>query len=500
MGKYLLKPFLLTTGVCLLLTFSGCKDDYDDPTAMDEEEVMEQPTPLPYDDQLTEKVAVPTAVIGNDFDPVTTALINRLNLIANEIGDDVKAVIIDGALIPSLTNAQKNEIQAVFDRGGSIILSEANPQTAYDFSKNLGEEPSFNAEDESGNDHFCDVYVFNNHNDEYIVQDIHAKIKGVAISDDDVESGEITSGPVNILDDLTPYQYGLRADKLAIWINRNSEPHKTKARSDINGISSAQVVAIDYYPTFYDHDKAKNLSGSYTVVYMITSLYSFAQDADYYAVHQEVIGSNQAMYLGNWKDGDNYCYGFYLGVLINDNCLLTNENTVPNSARIQTTSPATTENARQESVSLGFSIGGDVGMDSSGPSAGISAGINYSESYNVTIPDVSIANQCKSDDSHLNATWEYDVAAPSPKTNFWGYIKGFNNAPSVSINTIDIHNTWLWVVNNPSGKYKMECKNTIMYEYIYGWNNTFSIGWVPVTKGYNYYRDIVLNPPKRTRD
>ena len=46
----------------------------------------------------------------------------------------------------------------------------------------------------------------------------------------------------------------------------------------------------------------------------------------------------------------------------------------------------------------------------------------------------------------------------------------------------------------------MECKNTIMYEYIYGWNNTFSIGWVPVTKGYNYYRDIVLNPPKRTRD
>ena len=214
MGKYLLKPFLLTTGVCLLLTFSGCKDDYDDPTAMDEEEVMEQPTPLPYDDQLTEKVAVPTAVIGNDFDPVTTALINRLNLIANEIGDDVKAVIIDGALIPSLTNAQKNEIQAVFDRGGSIILSEANQQTAYDFSKNLGEEPSFNAEDESGNDHFCDVYVFNNHNDEYIVQDIHAKIEGVAISDDDVESGEITSGPVNILDDLTPYQYGLRADKL----------------------------------------------------------------------------------------------------------------------------------------------------------------------------------------------------------------------------------------------------------------------------------------------
>lgn len=460
MGKYFLKFGFAAMAFGILLTLSGCKDD--EPINNEETELPEQPAPLPVDDLLKEKVTIPTIIIGSNFDPVTSALINRIISRADEFTEEVKAVIIDAVDIASLTDKQKSGIKDVFDRGGSIILSEADPQTAIDFSLSLGEEPSICVDKEEDNDHFCDVYVFNNHNDEYIVQDVHAKLQGYESTEED---GEIVTIPTEANDftDLTSYQYGLRADKLAVWINNNSEPHKPSSRTDLDVISSAQTVAFDYYPKHYNHDKAAGLTGSYTVIYMITSLYSFDQRSDYYAIHQEVIGSNEAMHIGNWKEGKNFYYGFYLHDISNEHTLLSLSNTTPEGTRIQTTSPSTTENARQESVSLGFSLGGEVGVGSGGASAGISAGINYSESYIVNIPDVSIANQCKSDDSHVNAKWTYSVAAPSLKTNWIDAIKGFNNAPLVATNTIDYHNTWLWVISNPEGSYRMKCTNTISY-------------------------------------
>ncbi len=101
MGQLSIETILIDNGSLPTPHLFRCKDDYDDPTAMDaggsNGTGRRHATIRPVDG----KSRSSTAVIGNDFDPVTTALINRLNLIANEIGDDVKAVIIDGALIPS---------------------------------------------------------------------------------------------------------------------------------------------------------------------------------------------------------------------------------------------------------------------------------------------------------------------------------------------------------------------------------------------------------------
>ncbi len=502
--------FIFRLCMCIMLimactSIASCSDD--DPTPGNPS-IPDEETGEPVEDMVTEKVTVPTVVIGNDFDPVTSALINRLTTRDYEIGPDTKAVIIDGGLLLSLSEAQSKTIKDVYDRGGSIVLSEADPKTAYDFSMSLGEEPCFIVEEETkaGQEHFCDVYIFNNHNDEYIVQDVHASIEDyttITEGDNEIErnNGEVIrhTEDMRSFDNFTPYQYGLRADKLAIWINGNSAPHNPVGRSDASQLAAAQRVAIDYYPTHPSHDKAKNISGSYTIIYSIVSLYSFDQNVDYYAVHQEIIGSNQAMKIANWKEGKNTCYGFYLSRLENDHYIYGQNNSTP-SATIQTTSPATTENARQESVSMGFNIGGDVGLSTTGPSAGISGGYSYSESVTVTIPDVAIINKSKSDAAHLNAKWTYEVAYAKPNYNGWGTLKGFYEAPAVATNTIDTHNTWLWVVNNPTGKYTMKCVNYIAYAYCSTWDTTFKYYWNNSYSGYIYTRWITLNPPKRTRN
>lgn len=499
------KLIFLLTALIFTFSFTSCNDD-DEQLINDEEEIEDIIEPQPTEDLMVESVNVPTAVIGSEFDPVTTALINRLQSRDSEITPDTRSVIIDASLIPSLSQSQKEDIKRLFDRGGTVVLSEPDPSVAFGFSMSLGEKPAFAIDDEDNlaNDHFCDVYAFNNHNDEYFIQDIHDPFSCEYEYDcddcSDADADPILSATTvtdNILERLTPYEYGLRADKIAVWINENSVPHAA-SRSSVPEIATAQRVTMDIYPTA-NHPKVEGRSGSYTIIYLITSLYSFSQDIDYYAVHQEIIGSNSAMNLGNWKDGEYY-YGFYLGNITCDHQIFDGNNTTPSSTVIQTTSPATTQNARQETVGMSFNIGGNVGLNPSGPNATISGGFTYSESYSVQIPDVSIANQCKSDDSHVNARWIYKTAAPEPKTNFWGDITKFNNAPAVATNTIDVHNTWLWAVSHPTGSYKMKCVNEIHYDYRHGKNKAFEITYGTHSYWTTYTRWINLDAPNRTLD
>lgn len=499
-----MKKFIfLLTAFIFTFSFTSCNDD-EEILNNDHEEPQEYIAPLPTEDQMVETVKVPTAVIGSDFDPVTSALIRRLESRDNEITSNTQSVIIESGFIPYLSQSQKEDIKALYDRGGSIMLSEPDIRLALDFSSSLGKTSTLGiGEGENDVIYQCyDVYIFNNHNDEYYVQDINAPYisayENESSGDDEFSNDPIVSARslnINSLEELTPYECGLRADKIAVWINNNSTPD-VSSRSSVSASASAQRVTIDVYPraNFY---KVEGRSGAYTIIYEITSLYSFSQDIDYYAVHQEIIGSNSDMNMGNWED-DEYYYGLYLGKIMSDHKIFNSNNATPASTVIQTTSPSTTENARQETVGMSFSIGGDVGLSTSGPSAGVSGGFSYSESYTVNIPDVSIANQCKSDDSHVNAQWTYKTAVPAPTTNFWGYLNGFSNAPEVATNTIDIHNTWLWAVSHPSGRYKMKTINEIHYDYRHGKNNVFTYEYGTHTYWTTYTRWINLDAPNRT--
>ncbi len=501
-----MKKFIfLLTALIFTFSFTSCNDD-EELLNNDNEEPQEYIAPLPTEDLMVESVKVPTAVIGSDFDPVTSALIRRLKSRDNEITPNTQCVIIESGFIPYLSQSQKKDIKELYDRGGSIMLSEPEMRLALDFSSSLGKTSALGiGEGENAAIFYSyDVYIFNNHNDEYFVQNINDPY--VSVYENESSGDEEFSNDSNIstksldfnsLEQLSPYDCGLRADKIAVWLNENSTPD-ISSRASVQETATAQRVTIDVYPKA-NFPKVEGRSGAYTIIYEITSLYSFSQDIDYYAVHQEIIGSNSAMNMGNWKDGEYY-YGLYLGNITCDHKLLDHNDTTPASTVIQTTSPATTENARSETVGMSFSIGGDVGLSTSGPSAGVSGGFSYSESYTVNIPDVSIANQCKSDDSHVNARWVYNTAAPAPTTNFWGYLNGFSNAPEVATNTIDVHNTWLWAVSHPSSSYKMKCINEIHYDYRHGENNVFTYTYGTHTYWTTYTRWINLDAPNRTKN
>lgn len=493
-------PLYLALGIAL----ASCDKDDTDGTVTSTEPI--NPIP-PTEDLLLTTVKVETIVIGTDFDPVTSALVRRLNTRAENFTSTSQAVIIDGTAIESLSSEQKKGIREIYNRGGSIVLSEPNVQVAYDFSKSLGEEPSFAPQHEQLNEsHFCDVYIFNNHNDEYFMQDILDPNEASMVSQD--ENGEITTIPDGdaSADDLTPYQYGLRADKLAEWINECSIPShpigqsasalQAITRSNTAVLATAQRIATDYYPSTHQNEKAKGHSGNYTIIYYIIPLYSFDQKADYYAVHQEIIGSNQPMKLDNWKEGNYTLYGFYLSQIECDHNIYQGNQEKVAGTTIEQTSPATTENASQQSVGMTFNIGGEIGLSSGGPSIGFNGGYSYSESYTINIPDVSIENRCKSKETKYDASWGYLVAKPNISRNFWGTLTGIGPAPKVSTETIDIHNTWLWVIPNPSGKYYMQCKNYIGYGFTKA-NNDKGIHYAG---GTIYSKKITLNAPNRSKN
>lgn len=450
----------------LMLSLAGCNDKNEIlPDDTDNEAVID----LPTEDVVTVNVKVPTAVIGSDFDPVTELLIKRVETRDDAVKTTTKAVIIDGSMLSSLTPDQKAGVQALFDRGGCIVVSEGNTRELYDFSMSLGEKPSFRPEDHAGeNDHFCDVYVFNNHHDEFYVQDVHGKVTLTELTkdpedisdNDEGDDGESTgnleeTGKEDVsLSGMNAYTYGMRANDLAAWINENSEPHSAITKS--TGIDlGAQRVAYNVYPTVSD-DRAKGRSCNYNIVYYITPLYSFSQKLDYYVVHMEISGANSNLYFGSWRSGKQYVTGYYLSQLIAQADLKDDGYDKPNGAMIEKISPETTNNASTLTTGVSFNIGGDVGVNwSGGASAGINTGIDFSESYTTSLPDVAVANQCMSDQSGIQARWVYNLSDPRPTTNWIGDINGFDSPSASSINTVNFHTMWVWTVPHPTGEYRM---------------------------------------------
>ena len=439
---------------------------------------------LPTEDEIAVTVNVPAAVIGNDFDPVTELLIKRIVTRDDVVKASTKAVIIDGSKLTSLSAEQKADVQALFDRGGCIVVSEGNTRELYDFSISLGEKPSFRPEEHAaGSDHFCDVYVFNSHHDEFYVQDVHGKVTITELTkdpeeisdydpdDDDslIDDAEVTGTNEVSLDDMNAYTYGLRANDLATWINENSELHKSRAGVDL----SAQRVAYNIYPTV-DDDNAKGRSCNYNIIYWITPLHSFSQKLDYYVVHMEIQGSNNNLYFGHWKSGKTYYCGYYLSQVIAQADLKDDGYDAPAGAMLERTSPETTNNTSTVTTGLSLNIGGEVGLSTSGPAASASGGVSYSESFTSSMPDISITNQCMSDRTGLQALWVYDFSNPRPKTNWLGDINGFSDPSASSINTVTFHTMWIWTIPHAMGEYRLIPYIRICHANIHGKDSSYS--------------------------
>ncbi len=504
--KFFVKSVLLL--IMLIPLCCSCSDDSDSESS----EELDTPTGevLPTTDQLSVKLNLPTAVLGDNFKEVGSALVNRLTNNVSINDNSVRVVILDNETALTINGDMLEKVKQVYDKGGVIAITEPSKATIERFKRNKMGDAFMQAPDgEDADGHFNDVYAFNKTGGEMHLEDLYdtddAQIETEVITEDG-DTARTEFEDTNQSLEYTPYTYGLFADAVAEWVEKQAvsyENNTNGSSNDIHAMTNAQTKTYIYNPTYPGHEKAKDRTALYQVTYTIYAVYSFDQDMDYYMVHQEIIGNNKPMMLpSKWKEDKGNCYGFYLGEIDNDHQIF-----MPNGGSFSSTEvfvhdpkPVTSEGSYSTTSGYSVDFGGSIGLDPSGLSGGLSAGGSLSESYTMNISDVTITNNSL-DGGSGRARWVYDVADAPVTSN--GFKAKMHESPLVSRNTIVIHNCWYWTVKNPtkySGrKFKVEAVNKVLFEYSWLRNKVFSYSWRHRLAGIVYYQSFWLNAPNRTK-
>ncbi|WP_455609890.1 hypothetical protein [Bacteroides rodentium] len=123
-----IKVFSLLLAGMMAFGLAACEDD-EIPSTADYEEIVAPPT----EDIIKNTVEKPYAVLGEDFDELTTYVLNRMtgkryNYAPGDsyIADDVEVVFLDYNALTDLSEHMVYEIKEVFDRGGAIYLHKPN--------------------------------------------------------------------------------------------------------------------------------------------------------------------------------------------------------------------------------------------------------------------------------------------------------------------------------------------------------------------------------------
>lgn len=500
--------FFVKSVLCLVMLTSLCCSCSDDSESREE---LDAPTGevLPKTDQLSVKLNLPTAVLGNNFKEAGSALVNRLTKNVSINDNSVRVVVLDNETALTIDGDMLEKVKQVYDKGGVIAITEPSNATMERLKKyKLGDALMHDYDDDGGNGHFNDIYAFNKKGGEMHLEDLNdsdeAQISSVVIKEDgDTTRTELAEA--NLSQEHTPYTYGLFADAVATWIEKQavvSETNTNGGSNDIHSMTKAQTITYIYYPTYPGHDKAKGRSALYQVTYTIYAVYSFDQNMDYYMVHQEILGNNSTMMLSDkWKENKGTCYGFYLGEIDNDHEIFkpNGGSFSPTEVFVHDPRPATSEGSYSTTSGYSVDFGGNIGLDTSGPSAGFSAGGSISESYTMNVSDVTITNKSL-DGGSGRARWNYDVADAPVTSN--GFKAKMHEAPLVSRNTINLHNCWYWTVKNPaaySGQFRVKAVNRVFFEYSWLRNKVFTYSWCHYLRGKRYTQNIWLKAPNRTK-
>lgn len=491
MNTVLLKRCASAFCACSLLFAPSCKDDDDKMTyEFDDEKEIE--TPVPTTDALTEKLDLPAVVLGNTFSKIGNAFVNRLTNRQSDFDENTMVVVFDANTFYADT-FETLVVKAfeVYDRGGVLVLEATD--------------------DEALNANNAELVLLTNHNDQCFVQN-GSQMNSMRVDVDKTDSTK-TIATENTPDELniTPYQYGLCADLMTRWVEKNCKPTpvlksaSTRASNDVQ--FDKQTFSTIYF-VYNDETKARNLQVPYQITYEIQAFYSFDKDEDYYVVHEEMIGANQGIAGNEWESDGWECEGFYLGEVESEHWLETSNGTklMMNQAILHDPKPNGTESNTSYTSGVSVNIGGNVGVSSSGASGGLSSGVSINESSSVSIPDVKVINLSfspsgiyGSNGGISNAFWRYDVKDPK------AYDKGFKikteTPPNVSTSTIILHNYWYWTVPNPKqyGDLYLHARNSILFSHLKVDNKFFTYYWKNPCSGLRYRELIRINPPARSK-
>lgn len=287
---------------------------------------------------------------------------------------------------------------------------------------------------------------------------------------------------------MTAYQWGQKADAVARWINDQfTSDAQTRAgmenfrRALTRGESSSikdiigaytETKVFDYiYPDFEQPGTCKETS-AITVIYTIYSAYDFDSKKDYYQVQQKVSIANNKLPKDycNYRH-DDYSDG-YKWIKARGTCMKDVRTSMKLSGSgtisVYDATPGNENKSRtfshNESSSSGWSFSPSLGYQTLYGAISYSTSVTFDDGYSWSSKDL----ECSYNRNGSQVKWDYKgqgrVTWDFPyKRETFHWSGGFEKyMPDILINTCDLNQDVIWMVENPNGDYQLQTKLDIV--------------------------------------
>ena len=281
---------------------------------------------------------------------------------------------------------------------------------------------------------------------------------------------------------MTAYRWGQKADAVARWINDQfTSDAQTRAgmenfrRALTRGESSSikdiigaytETKVFDYiYPELGQPGTSK-ATGAITVIYTIYSAYDFDSKKDYYQVQQKVSIANDKLPKG-WiwtrqnDDSDGYNWIYARGTCMKDvrtSMKLSGSGTIS----VYDATPGNENKSRtfshNESSSSGWSFSPSLGYQTLYGAISYSTSITFDDGYSWSSKDL----ECSYNRNGSQVKWDYKgqgrVTWGFPykqKVGHW-QVRFEDYMPDILMNTCDLNQDVIWMVENPNGDYQLQ--------------------------------------------
>ena len=282
---------------------------------------------------------------------------------------------------------------------------------------------------------------------------------------------------------MTAYRWGQKADAVARWINDQfTSDAQTRAgmenfrraltrggSSSIKDIIGAytETKVFDYiYPDPHQPGTSKATS-AITVIYTIYSAYDFDSKKDYYQVQQKVsIANDKLPKYWCWSrhddNSDGYNWIYTMGTCMKDvrtSMKLSGSGTIS----VYDATPGNENKSRtfshNESSSSGWSFSPSLGYQTLYGAISYSTSVTFDDGYSWSSNDLV----CSYNRNGSQVKWDYKgqgrVTWGFPykrETGHWDF--GFEDLdmPDILMNTCDLNQDVIWMVENPNGDYQLQ--------------------------------------------
>ena len=281
---------------------------------------------------------------------------------------------------------------------------------------------------------------------------------------------------------MTAYRWGQKADAVARWINDQlTSDAQTRAgmenfrRALTRGESSSikdiigaytETKVFDYiYPDPHQPGTSKETS-AITVIYTIYSAYDFDSKKDYYQVQQKVsIANDKLPKYWCWSrhddNSDGYNWIYASGTCMKDvrtSMKLSGSGTIS----VYDATPGNENKSRtfshNESSSSGWSFSPSLGYQTLYGAISYSTSVTFDDGYSWSSKDL----ECSYNRNGSQVKWDYKgqgrVTWSFPYKREQGHwFGGFENLmPDILVNTCDLNQDVIWMVENPNGDYQLQ--------------------------------------------